>query len=76
MNATAFAGRESDKFIVRFPKGMRAEIKRRAADNGRSMNAEIIFHLRKALGLATGAVVGAETPAAEDDEAAQQGGSL
>lgn len=34
--------RESDKFMLRFPDGMRDRIKAEADKNGRSMNAEII----------------------------------
>lgn len=41
--------RDKDKYIVRFKDGMREEIKRRAADNGRSMNAEIIHLLRRGM---------------------------
>lgn len=37
---------------LRMPKGMREQVKAMAANNGRSMNAEIIFHLRNALGSA------------------------
>ncbi|WP_164880116.1 Arc family DNA-binding protein [Paenirhodobacter ferrireducens] len=39
---------------LRMPKGMREQVKAMAAENGRSMNAEIVFHLRKALGVASG----------------------
>jgi len=38
--------RESDKFMLRFPDGMRDTIKASAENNGRSMNAEIIQRLR------------------------------
>ena len=38
-------GRESDKFIVRLPDGMRDRIKAVADANGRSMNAEIVSAL-------------------------------
>ncbi len=63
-------------FGLRMPKGMREKVKRSAAENGRSMNAEIIFHIRKGLGLAAGDKPASNTPAAENDEAALQGGSL
>lgn len=46
--------RTADQYVVRFPEGLRAAIKRSAAENGRTMNAEIVFHLRKALCLALG----------------------
>ncbi|GEK69565.1 Arc family DNA-binding protein [Paracoccus denitrificans] len=35
--------------MLRFPDGVRDRIKAMAAENERSMNAEIIFHLRKAI---------------------------
>lgn len=37
-----------DKFMLRFPEGMRDEIKRFADVNGRSMNAEIIHRIKNA----------------------------
>ena len=43
--------RESDKFIVRLPEGMRDAIRRSADAKGRSMNAEIVARLRGSLGL-------------------------
>ncbi|WP_425355727.1 Arc family DNA-binding protein [Paracoccus versutus] len=42
-----YPSRTADQYVVRFPDGMRDAIKRRAAENGRSMNAEIVFHLRQ-----------------------------
>jgi len=38
-----------NQFMLRLPDGMRGVIKARAAENERSMNSEIIFHLRKAI---------------------------
>lgn len=38
-------GRESDKFALRLPNGMRDFIKREADRNNRSMNAEIVYRL-------------------------------
>ena len=35
-----------DKYILRMPDGMRDAIKRAAAEEGRSMNSQIIQHLR------------------------------
>lgn len=43
----AVAGRGSDKFILRLPDGMRSRIAALAAQNGRSMNTEIIAALEK-----------------------------
>ncbi len=41
--------RKLDQYIIRFPDGMRDEIKRLAAEDGRSMNAQIIELLNFAL---------------------------
>lgn len=41
-------GRGADQFIIRFPDGLRARIKRQAALNRRSMNSEIVTHLEQA----------------------------
>jgi len=38
-----------DGFPLRLPDGMRDRIKEEAVKNCRSMNAEIVFHLRRAL---------------------------
>lgn len=38
-------GRESDKFMLRFPDGMRDRIAAAAKESGRSMNAEIVARL-------------------------------
>jgi hypothetical protein len=38
-------GRESDKFMLRLPDGMRERIAEFARQNGRSMNAEIVARL-------------------------------
>ncbi|WP_370275112.1 Arc family DNA-binding protein [Pararhodobacter marinus] len=40
-------GRESDKFMLRLPDGMRERIKSAADANGRSMNAEIVATLEE-----------------------------
>lgn len=40
---------EREQYIVRFPEGMRDRIREEADRNCRSMNAEIIFHLQRAL---------------------------
>lgn len=39
--------RGSDQFVVRFPEGMRDNIKNAAEINGRSMNAEIVARLEE-----------------------------
>lgn len=40
-------GRESDKFMLRLPDGMRDRIKAAAEENGRSMNSEIVAALEE-----------------------------
>lgn len=42
-------GRGSEQFVVRFPDGMRDRIRAAAEENGRSMNAEIIYRLQTTL---------------------------
>jgi hypothetical protein len=41
--------RGSDQFNLRFPEGMRDELKKLAAENGRSLNAEIIQRLEQTM---------------------------
>jgi hypothetical protein len=41
--------RDADKFVVRLPDGMRAEVARRGGEDDRSMNGVIIQALRKYL---------------------------
>ncbi|MFJ5299247.1 Arc family DNA-binding protein [Pseudomonas sp. NPDC088368] len=40
-----------EKFVVRFPVGMRDRIAQRAKQHGRSMNAEIVYRMRSTLDL-------------------------
>lgn len=42
---TSSTGRSSDKFMLRFPDGMRDRIAEAAKSNNRSMNAEIVARL-------------------------------
>ena len=44
---TTPTGRESDKFMLRLPDGMRDRIKAAADSNNRSMNAEIVATLEE-----------------------------
>ena len=39
---------DKDRYIVRFPEGMREMIKKSAAENGRSINSDIIQMLKQA----------------------------
>ena len=48
MSSTA-TSRQSDKFMVRLPDGMRERLAAAARANRRSMNAELIVHLETAL---------------------------
>jgi hypothetical protein len=43
------AGRESDKFMLRLPDGLRDAIKAAAEHNSRSMNSEIVARLIESL---------------------------
>ena len=43
-------GRESDKFMLRLPEGMRERIAAEAKASGRSMNAEIVHRLNLSFG--------------------------
>ncbi|NHZ36562.1 Arc family DNA-binding protein [Massilia rubra] len=45
----AATGRDSDKYIVRFPDGMRDQIAELAKANNRSMNAEIVARLQESI---------------------------
>ena len=43
------ANQPGDKYVVRFKEGMRAAIKTHAAQNNRTMNAEILSLLEKGM---------------------------
>ncbi|MGM4980622.1 Arc family DNA-binding protein [Rhizobium sp. 11_C7_N12_5] len=43
----ALAGRDSEKFLMRLPDGLRARIKVAAQKNVRSMNSELLYQLEK-----------------------------
>lgn len=47
--ASETTGRESDKFMLRLPDGMRDRIRVEAESNKRSMNAEIVSRLQESL---------------------------
>lgn len=46
---TISTSRESDRFMLRLPDGMREQLKKLAADHGRSLNAEIVARLEESL---------------------------
>ena len=39
----------ADKYVIRFPEGMRDALKKVAAENERTMNGEIIYRLKMSL---------------------------
>ncbi len=47
MPSSAHTGRESDKFNLRLPDGMRDRIAEAAKASGRSMNSEIVYRLEQ-----------------------------
>lgn len=59
---TKSVNRESDKFMLRFPEGMRDRIAELAKKNSRSMNAEIVQRLEWALSLLAAPVIKPATP--------------
>lgn len=70
------ASRNSDQFNLRFPTGIRERLKAIAAQNGRSLNSEIVYALLAYLTAAEGAKFGDRTPtAALSNNAALQGGA-
>jgi plasmid stability protein len=71
--------RLSEQVNLRLPGGMRQAIAARAAENGRSMNSEVIKIFECALRsatAATGGMVGADTPAAAQNDTALAGGPI
>lgn len=50
MPSSAPTGRDSEKFNLRLPDGMRALIAEAAARNNRSMNSEIVARLEQSFG--------------------------
>lgn len=48
--AISYPSEVADKYVVRFPDGMRDRLKAAASENHRSMNAEIIARLQASFG--------------------------
>ncbi|WJR66943.1 Arc family DNA-binding protein [Neorhizobium sp. CSC1952] len=72
----ALATRASEQFALRFPAGMREQIREVADKHGRSMNSEIVIALSAHLAAATGGKFGDPTPAAaSSNNAALAGGA-
>ncbi|TAY68440.1 Arc family DNA-binding protein [Rhizobium leguminosarum] len=44
-----YPSQQAERFQVRLPDGLRERLKEVAQENRRSMNAEIVFHLERAL---------------------------
>lgn len=70
---TATTGRESDKFMLRLPEGMRAFIKESAEKNGRTMNAEIVARLQAAFEAGTTSSFAIEQAVEQEQE--ERGGT-
>lgn len=73
---TATTGRDSDKFMLRFPDGMRDQVAEAAKAAGRSMNAEIVARLQSTFKGATSEItvrLDAETVAEINRRAAASG---
>jgi plasmid stability protein len=62
-----YPSEQADRVFVRLPMGMREAIRARAAANHRSMNAEIVHHLDRAIGF-TGRQASDELGASEYDQ--------
>lgn len=64
-----YPSRMADQFTIRFPSGMRDQIKVMAAENERSMNAEIVLHLKRAIAseAETEKTAGAATPTVSEN---------
>jgi Arc-like DNA binding domain len=48
-SANKIAGKDAEQYMLRLPAGLRDKVARRAAENGRSMNTEIIDAIEKHL---------------------------
>ncbi len=66
MSKDQYPSETSDRYIVRFPDGMRDMLKQLAAENKRSLNAEIIARLEQTL--IQGSLVAASVPAAKIED--------
>lgn len=49
MAKKTFPSDKQDQYMIRFPEGMRDDLKARAAKSGRSLNAEIVYRLGNSL---------------------------
>lgn len=47
-----YPSQDADKYVLRFPPGLRERVKQSANVNHRSMNAEMIHHIEAGLGKA------------------------
>lgn len=79
MEVNLYPSQAADRMNIRLPDGLRDTLKVMAATNRRSMNAELVFHLERALEsatAATGASFAGATPAAASDVTARQSGPI
>lgn len=67
--------RGANQYVVRFPDGLRDQIKALAKANRRSMNAEIIVALEARMQMTAGAKASETGPAVINQNAALQGGT-
>ncbi len=75
-NIQGRAGGGTVQMSIRIPPALRDRIKDQADSLGRSINTHVVMTMREATKMATGAEPASISPAAGDDEAALQGGSL
>ena len=68
--------RESDKFMLRLPEGMRDRIATASATNGRSMNAEVIARLEASFTSVKSAIPWPDLIDLLKEEAAERGAVL
>lgn len=74
-----YPSQAADRMNIRLPDGLRDALKVRAAINRRSMNAELVFHLERALrdaDAATGEGLDNHAPAAAHDNSALPGAAI
>jgi len=64
---------EADKYVVRFPEGLRDRVKEQATRNRRSMNAEIVVAIEAAMRMTAGTNALDSNPAVIDQTGALQG---
>lgn len=64
------------QIALRVPSTLRTALRAEAQRQGRSLNTHIVMLLRGASEVAAGGSIGVQAPAAENDNAALQGGAI